>query len=236
VHQVGLKDYGIQNFSFLAFKGEAVGVTQIPSHTGAWQTENFFSLKSCFLAIKSPKTWKSTIKKFHFSRHETNTSLIFHMWQVKIPCPIHLFFDKSSFGDLIENLSNYQIFCRKKVIVAGGSLLGCQKVNWVQCAVKISTSWTWAVIFSMATGDVQRNRIIKSEQGVSNIFLPKRFIFIFVSFLFVSGLFRFVSVSEEYRFVSFRFKNLKFIFRSVSFRFRKLCVSCVSFRFVSFRS
>jgi hypothetical protein len=51
---------------------------------GAWQTENFLLLKSCFLAIKSPKTWKSAINFFHFSHHETNTSLIFHMWQVKI--------------------------------------------------------------------------------------------------------------------------------------------------------
>jgi hypothetical protein len=30
VHQIGLKDYS-QNFSFLAFKGKAVGVTQISS-------------------------------------------------------------------------------------------------------------------------------------------------------------------------------------------------------------
>jgi hypothetical protein len=59
----------------------------------------------------------------------------------------------------------------------------------------------------MATGDVQRNRIIKSEQGVKHFFFPKRLIFIFVSFLFVSRFFRFVSVSEEYRFVSFRFMN-----------------------------
>jgi hypothetical protein len=28
-HQVGLKDSGSRNFSFLAFKGEAVGVAQI---------------------------------------------------------------------------------------------------------------------------------------------------------------------------------------------------------------
>jgi hypothetical protein len=34
VHQVGLKDYGSQNFSFLALKGEAVGVTQISSYNG----------------------------------------------------------------------------------------------------------------------------------------------------------------------------------------------------------
>jgi hypothetical protein len=48
---------------------------------GAWQTENFLLLKSCFLAIKSPKTWKSAINFFHFSHQYT--SLIFHMWQVK---------------------------------------------------------------------------------------------------------------------------------------------------------
>jgi hypothetical protein len=29
------KKTGNQNFSFLAFKGEAVGMTQIPSHNGA---------------------------------------------------------------------------------------------------------------------------------------------------------------------------------------------------------
>jgi hypothetical protein len=32
VHQVGLKDYGSQNFSFLAFMGEVVGVAQILYH------------------------------------------------------------------------------------------------------------------------------------------------------------------------------------------------------------
>jgi hypothetical protein len=48
VHQVSLKDYGSQNFSFLAFKREAVGERQISSYNGAWQTENFFSLKTCF--------------------------------------------------------------------------------------------------------------------------------------------------------------------------------------------
>jgi hypothetical protein len=70
-----------------------------------------------------------------------------------------------------------------------------------------------------AMGNVQRNRIVKSEQGVS-FFLPKRFIFYFrfVSFRFKLVSFRFVSVSEEYRFVSFRYMNLKFIFRFVSFR------------------
>jgi hypothetical protein len=34
MHQVGPKDSGSRNFSFLAFKGEAVGVTQISSNNG----------------------------------------------------------------------------------------------------------------------------------------------------------------------------------------------------------
>jgi hypothetical protein len=34
VHQVGLKDSGSQNFRTLAFRGEAVGVTQILYYTG----------------------------------------------------------------------------------------------------------------------------------------------------------------------------------------------------------
>jgi hypothetical protein len=88
----------------------------------------------------------------------------------------------------------------------------------------------------MATGDVQRNRIIKSEQGVNNFFLPKRFIFIFVSFFFVSGLFRFVSVSEEYRFVSFHELEIYFPFRFVSFQKIMRFLRFVPFRSVSFRS
>jgi hypothetical protein len=49
VHQVSLKDSKSQNFSFLDFKGEVVGVTQISSYNGngAGQTEIFLSLKSC---------------------------------------------------------------------------------------------------------------------------------------------------------------------------------------------
>jgi hypothetical protein len=39
VHQVALLDSGSQNFSFLAFKGKAVGVTQISSYNAARQTE-----------------------------------------------------------------------------------------------------------------------------------------------------------------------------------------------------
>jgi hypothetical protein len=66
-------------------------------------------------------------------------------------------------------------------------------------------------------------------------FLPKCFIFIFISFLFVSSLFRFVSVSEEYRFVSFPELEIYLPFRFVSFRYSKLCVlRFVPCRFVSF--
>jgi hypothetical protein len=85
----------------------------------------------------------------------------------------------------------------------------------------------------MATGYVQRYRIVKSEQGVT-FFLPKRFIFIFISFLFVSWLFRFVSVSEEYRFVSFHELEICFPFRFVSFQKIMRFLRFVPFRFVSF--
>jgi hypothetical protein len=73
----------------------------------------------------------------------------------------------------------------------------------------------------MATGDVQRNRIIKSEQGVNNFFCRN------VLFLFSIRFFSFLSY-----FVSFRFR-----FRGISFRlvtFHDL-VNFISFRFVSFQ-
>jgi hypothetical protein len=91
----------------------------------------------------------------------------------------------------------------------------------------------------MATGDVQRNRIIESEQGVNNFFLPKRFIFIFVSFLFVpflfvSGLFRFVSFPFQRNIVSFRELEIYFPFRFVSFQKIMRFLRFFPFRFVSF--
>jgi hypothetical protein len=49
VHQFG------QNFSFLAFKGEAVGLTQISSYNVRGR-RIFFRSNHVFLAIKSPKT------------------------------------------------------------------------------------------------------------------------------------------------------------------------------------
>jgi hypothetical protein len=61
MHQVGPNEAGRLSFSFLAFKGEAVGVTQISSYNGngngAWQTEKK-SLKSCYSVLKIPKKWK----------------------------------------------------------------------------------------------------------------------------------------------------------------------------------
>jgi hypothetical protein len=66
VNQVGPKDSESLNLSFLALKGEAVGVPQISSYNGngARQTDFFLSLKSCYLAIKSPKV---KISRFFFS-------------------------------------------------------------------------------------------------------------------------------------------------------------------------
>jgi hypothetical protein len=52
VHQVGPKNHGSQNFSFLAYKEEAVGVVQIFANdgngNGAWQTEFFYSSNQFF--------------------------------------------------------------------------------------------------------------------------------------------------------------------------------------------
>jgi hypothetical protein len=75
---------------------------------GAWQTEIFFSLKSCFLAIKNPLTWISAIKNFHFSRYETKTSLIFHMWQVKT-C-----FEQKKFQNFCSETNTFP--CKNKVL------------------------------------------------------------------------------------------------------------------------
>jgi hypothetical protein len=61
--------------------------------------------------------------------------------------------------------------------------------------------------------------------------LPKRFFF---SFRFVSFRFWVISFRFRFRGISFRFVSWTWNLFSVSFRFRKLCVSCVSFRFVSF--
>jgi hypothetical protein len=79
----------------------------------------------------------------------------------------------------------------------------------------------------MATGDAQRNMIVKSEQGL--IFFAETFYF---DFHFVSSLFRFVSVSEEYRFVSFHEFEIYFPFRFVSENYAFLAFRSISFRFV----
>jgi hypothetical protein len=59
VHQVGSKDSGSQNFSFLALQAEPVGEVQIlrtGTATARDRRKFFLSLKSCFSIIKSPKT------------------------------------------------------------------------------------------------------------------------------------------------------------------------------------
>jgi hypothetical protein len=86
-------------------------------------------------------------------------------------------------------------------------------------------------MFSMATGDALRNRIIKL-QGVKIFFLPK--LFIFVSFLFVSRLFRFVSFPFQRNIVSFHELEFFFPFRFVSFQKIMRFLRFVPFRFVSF--
>ena len=75
VHHSSPNNSGSQNFSLLALMVWAEGVAENLSYNGngngngAWQTEKIFSLKTCFLSIKSPKKWKSAIKNFHFFRH-----------------------------------------------------------------------------------------------------------------------------------------------------------------------
>jgi hypothetical protein len=94
----------------------------------------------------------------------------------------------------------------KKVIVAGSGLkesafsgLPKSELN-PMCHLYL---WTWAVIFSMAMGDVQRNRIIKPEHGV--IFFFCRIVLFLFSFHFFSFLGYFVSFRFRFRGISFRF-------------------------------
>jgi hypothetical protein len=79
VHQVGPKDSGSQNVSFLALKAEPVGEVQRRVTDG-----KKFVAQIMFFSHKKSLNVKISKKSFHLSHHETNTSLIFHMWQVKI--------------------------------------------------------------------------------------------------------------------------------------------------------
>jgi hypothetical protein len=67
VHQVGSKDSGSQNFSFLAFKGKAIGVTQILCITAATARDR---RKKKFIAqimlIIHKKSRKMKISEFFF--------------------------------------------------------------------------------------------------------------------------------------------------------------------------
>jgi hypothetical protein len=59
-----------------------------------------------FLSHKKSFNVKISNKKFHFSHHETNTSLIFHMWQVKID-----FFHYSE-----ANFRNFKIWAAMQIL------------------------------------------------------------------------------------------------------------------------
>jgi hypothetical protein len=55
MHQIGFKDSGSQNFSFLALKAEPVGEVQIlrtATATARDRRKIFLSLKLCFLSHK----------------------------------------------------------------------------------------------------------------------------------------------------------------------------------------
>jgi hypothetical protein len=69
VHQVGSKDSESQNFSFLALKGKAVGVTQILCTTAATARDrrNFFIAQIMLVIHKKSRKMKISEKKF--SRH-----------------------------------------------------------------------------------------------------------------------------------------------------------------------
>jgi hypothetical protein len=73
VHQVGLKEPGSQNFRTLAFKGEAVGVTQIYATTATAATardRRKFFYRSNHVLLSSYEIWKVLVslakKKFFF--------------------------------------------------------------------------------------------------------------------------------------------------------------------------
>jgi hypothetical protein len=71
------KTTGAKAFSFLAFMYcyWASVKTNFYNGNGAWQTDIFLSLESCYLFIKSPKKWKSAKILFSFYSYS--------MWQVK---------------------------------------------------------------------------------------------------------------------------------------------------------
>jgi hypothetical protein len=73
VHQVGSKDSGSQNYSFLALKGKAVGVTQILCTTATAATARdrriFFYRSNHVSYSKKVQKNENHRKKNHFSRH-----------------------------------------------------------------------------------------------------------------------------------------------------------------------
>jgi hypothetical protein len=86
VHQVGPKDFGSQNISILVFKGEAADVAKIYANgmaTARDRRKKIYRLNQIFQPLKVLKRENQQYFFLHFSHHETNTSLIFHLWQVK---------------------------------------------------------------------------------------------------------------------------------------------------------
>jgi hypothetical protein len=67
VHRFGSKDSGSQNISFLAFKGEVVGVTQISScnDNGADRRKIFYRSNQKLFSHK--KSWKVKLSDFFFN-------------------------------------------------------------------------------------------------------------------------------------------------------------------------
>jgi hypothetical protein len=81
-----------QNFSFLAHNTGELAAPQFPSKNylkpavpaTPRDERKFFSHQTCFLGIKSPKTWNFAIK----NNFQVKPILsIFHMWKVKIKNP-----------------------------------------------------------------------------------------------------------------------------------------------------
>jgi hypothetical protein len=76
VHQVGPKDSGSQNFSFLALKGKAVGVTQILCTTAATARDRRIFFYRTNHVIIHKKSKKMKISDFFFNTNFSNFSLI----------------------------------------------------------------------------------------------------------------------------------------------------------------
>jgi hypothetical protein len=66
VHQVGSKDSGSQNFSFLVFKEDAVGVTQVLCTTAATVRDSGKKFIAQIMLVIHKKSRKMKISEFFF--------------------------------------------------------------------------------------------------------------------------------------------------------------------------